>query len=107
MTTVLFACVYNAGRSQMAAAWFNRLVEPSKARAVSAGTDPGPRVHPEVVTAMRKVRRRPWIVGRPLPLVMRGSMLERQSRGRNQRDLDVAIGKPRRPTPSNVEQRAR
>jgi arsenate reductase len=52
--TVLFACVHNAGRSQMAAAWFNLLADPAKARAISAGTDPGPRVHPEVVTAMRE-----------------------------------------------------
>ncbi len=54
MTTVLFACVHNAGRSQMAAAWFNLLADPDKARAISAGTDPGPRVHPEVVTAMNE-----------------------------------------------------
>jgi len=53
--TVLFACIHNAGRSQMAAAWFNRLSDPAKARAISAGTDPGPRVHPEVVTAMNEV----------------------------------------------------
>jgi arsenate reductase (thioredoxin) len=53
--TVLFACVHNAGRSQMAAAWFNQLADPSKARAVSAGTNPGPNVHPEVVTAMREI----------------------------------------------------
>ena len=52
MTTVLFACVHNAGRSQMAAAWFNALADPAKARAISAGTDPGPRVHPEVMAAM-------------------------------------------------------
>lgn len=39
----------------MAAAWFNQLADPSKARAISAGTDPGPRVHPEVITAMREV----------------------------------------------------
>src|SRR3954471_7298761 len=52
MNTVLFACVHNAGRSQMAAAWFNLLSDPTRARAISAGTDPGPRVHPEVVTAM-------------------------------------------------------
>jgi arsenate reductase len=52
--TVLFACVHNAGRSQMAAAWFNRLADPDKARALSAGTDPGPRVHPEVEAAMRE-----------------------------------------------------
>jgi arsenate reductase len=55
MNTVLFACVHNAGRSQMAAAWFNLLTDPTKARAISAGTDPGSRVHPEVVTAMSEV----------------------------------------------------
>ena len=55
MTTVLFACVHNAGRSQMAAAWFNALADPAKARAISAGTDPGTRVHPEVIVAMREV----------------------------------------------------
>jgi arsenate reductase (thioredoxin) len=55
MKTVLFACVHNAGRSQIAAAWFNALADPSKARAISAGTNPGPRVHPEVIAAMREV----------------------------------------------------
>ena len=55
MTTVLFACVHNAGRSQMAAAWFNALADPAKARAISAGTNPGSRVHPEVVAAMSEV----------------------------------------------------
>lgn len=55
MITVLFACVHNAGRSQMAAAWFNRLADPARARAVSAGTEPGTRVHPEVLHAMSEV----------------------------------------------------
>lgn len=55
MNTVIFACVHNAGRSQMAAAWFNALADASKARAVSAGTEPGTRVHPEVLEAMREV----------------------------------------------------
>ena len=55
MNTVLFACVHNAGRSQMAAAWFNMLADPAKARAVSAGTNPGSRVHPEVVEAMEEI----------------------------------------------------
>lgn len=55
MKTVIFACIHNAGRSQMAAAWFNALADSSKARAVSAGTEPGPRVHPEVLDAMREV----------------------------------------------------
>ena len=55
MTIVIFACVHNAGRSQMAAAWFNTLADQSKARAISAGTEPGIRVHPEVLEAMREV----------------------------------------------------
>ena len=36
-------------------AWFNLLSDPTKARAISAGTEPGPRVHPEVVAAMIEV----------------------------------------------------
>jgi arsenate reductase len=54
MKTVIFACVHNAGRSQMAAALFNRLADPAKGRALSAGTAPGDRVHPEVVTVMQE-----------------------------------------------------
>jgi arsenate reductase len=53
--TVLFACVHNAGRSQMAAALFNALADSDKARALSAGTSPGPAVHPEVAEVMREV----------------------------------------------------
>jgi len=52
--TVVFACVHNAGRSQMAAAFFNAVADPSKARAVSAGTKPAERVNPVVVEAMRE-----------------------------------------------------
>jgi protein-tyrosine-phosphatase len=55
MLKVIFACVHNAGRSQMAAAFFNQLADAEKARAVSAGTEPGERVHPEVEAAMRDV----------------------------------------------------
>jgi len=51
--TVLFACVHNAGRSQIAAALFNQLADPAKARAISAGTQPAPQLHPEVVAIMR------------------------------------------------------
>ena len=54
MKTIVFACVHNAGRSQMAAAFLNQVAN-SKARAVSAGTNPGTRVHPEVVEAMKEV----------------------------------------------------
>ena len=50
--TIIFACVHNAGRSQMAAAWFNQLADSARATAVSAGTEPGARVHPEVLVVM-------------------------------------------------------
>ena len=52
MKTVIFACVHNAGRSQMAAAFAARL---AGVHAISAGTEPGERVHPEVVEVMREV----------------------------------------------------
>jgi arsenate reductase len=63
MKTVVFACVHNAGRSQMAAAWFNHLRQlptansqlPMDVHAISAGTSPADRVHPEVVEVMREV----------------------------------------------------
>ena len=51
---VLFACIHNAGRSQMASALFNAMANPGKARSVSAGTEPAERVHPEVVEAMKE-----------------------------------------------------
>jgi arsenate reductase len=53
--TVIFACVHSAGRSQMAAAFLNAVADGSRVRAVSAGTQPAARVHPEVVAAMREV----------------------------------------------------
>jgi arsenate reductase (thioredoxin) len=49
---VIFACVHNAGRSQMAAAFYNKL---AGGGAVSAGTQPGERVHPEVVSVMHEI----------------------------------------------------
>lgn len=54
MKLVIFACVQNAGRSQMAAAFFNAAADPAKARAISAGTRPAEQVHPEVVAVMRE-----------------------------------------------------
>jgi arsenate reductase (thioredoxin) len=54
METILFACVHNAGRSQMAAVWFNKMCDRTKARAISAGTQPGQRVHHEVIEVMRE-----------------------------------------------------
>ena len=54
MANALFVCLHNAGRSQMSQALFERAAE-GRHRALSAGTTPGPRVHPEVVEAMREL----------------------------------------------------
>ena len=54
MKTVLFVCVGNAGRSQMAEAFFNHLAD-GKARAMSAGTKPASEVSPVVIQAMKEV----------------------------------------------------
>ena len=54
MKYVLFVCNHNAGRSQMAQAFFERLA-PDDVRAESAGSTPGPAVWPEVVEAMAEV----------------------------------------------------
>ena len=55
MRTFIFACVHNAGRSQMSAALFNKYADSSKARAISAGTQPAEHVHPVVVDVMREI----------------------------------------------------
>jgi arsenate reductase len=55
MKTVIFACVHNAGRSQMAAAFLNLFRAPEMVKAISAGTKPADRIQPEVVQAMREI----------------------------------------------------
>ncbi len=54
MKTVLFVCIHNAGRSQMAEAYFNKMAA-GKARAISAGSRPADALNPTVVEAMREV----------------------------------------------------
>jgi len=54
VTTVLFVCLHNAGRSQISGALFERSAAGRHA-ALSAGTTPGERVHPEVVEVMREL----------------------------------------------------
>ena len=52
--TVIFACIHNAGRSQMASAFFNAIANPGKAQSISAGMEPAKHVHPEVVESMKE-----------------------------------------------------
>jgi protein-tyrosine-phosphatase len=54
MKTVLFVCVHNSGRSQMAEAFFNHLAK-GKAKAISAGTEPASTVDPVVIRVMKEV----------------------------------------------------
>ncbi|MFJ8667036.1 arsenate reductase ArsC [Streptomyces sp. NPDC093600] len=52
--SVLFVCVHNAGRSQMAAAWLSHLAG-DRVEVRSAGSAPADRVNPAAVEAMREV----------------------------------------------------
>jgi arsenate reductase len=54
MATVLFVCLHNAGRSQMSAALFERAAA-GRHHALSAGTTPAERVHPEVLEVMNEL----------------------------------------------------
>jgi arsenate reductase (thioredoxin) len=54
MANILFACLHNAGRSQMSRALFERAAG-GRHEAASAGTTPAERVHPEVVEAMAEI----------------------------------------------------
>ena len=54
MANALFVCLHNAGRSQMSQALFE-LASDGRHQARSAGTTPGDRVHPEVVTVMNEL----------------------------------------------------
>jgi arsenate reductase (thioredoxin) len=54
MAHALFVCLHNAGRSQMSQALFERAAS-GRHTAASAGTQPGQRVHPQVVDAMREL----------------------------------------------------
>ena len=70
MSTVLFVCLHNAGRSQMSQALFQQAVD-ERHTALSAGTTPGDHVHPEVVEVMRELGidladRRPQLLTRAL-----------------------------------------
>jgi len=54
MKTVLFVCVHNSGRSQMAEAFFDKLAK-GRAKGLSAGTQPAEAVNPVVIEAMREI----------------------------------------------------
>ncbi|KAG0029622.1 hypothetical protein BGZ81_003590 [Podila clonocystis] len=55
MSDIMFACVHNAGRSQMAAAFFNKHKTRDTVKGISAGTNPASEVHPVVRDIMLEV----------------------------------------------------
>lgn len=72
MKTVIFICVHNAGRSQMAEAFFNHMAK-GQAVAISAGSRPADRVNPIVVAALRE---KGLEVSHPIPRVLTPELLE-------------------------------
>jgi len=72
MDTVIFACVHAAGRSPMAAAFFNALADRTRARAIAAGTQPAASIHPEVVQVMLE---HGIDLGHERPLPLTGDMM--------------------------------
>ncbi|MDD5189825.1 MAG: arsenate reductase ArsC [Dehalococcoidales bacterium] len=53
MLKILFVCVHNSGRSQMAKAFFNKLAD-GKGTADSAGTKPDTKINPMIIRAMQE-----------------------------------------------------
>jgi arsenate reductase len=54
MKKIIFACVHNAGRSQIAAGWARHFAD-ERIEVVSGGTEPGPHLNVQVVQAMHEV----------------------------------------------------
>ena len=73
--TVLFVCVGNSGRSQMAEAFFNRLSKTWKA--ISAGTRPDEKIHCYTVLVMKEVGLE---LGRQKPRLLTREIIERADR---------------------------
>ncbi len=76
MKTVLFVCVGNSGRSQIAEAFLNHLAE-GRARAISAGTNPATSVSPEAVQVMKEVG---IDIGAAVPKPLTGQLLSQADR---------------------------
>jgi arsenate reductase (thioredoxin) len=68
----LFICNHNAGRSQMAEAFFNRMAD-GRASAISAGSQPASEVNSLVIAAMREAG---IDISRNIPRLLTGEMLE-------------------------------
>ena len=79
MSNVLFVCVHNAGRSQMAEAIFNAAARERGLahRAISAGTEPAAHVHANVAMAMRELE---MDLSGAVPRIITNTMIESADR---------------------------
>lgn len=76
VSKVLFVCIHNSGRSQMAEAFFDQMAQDT-AVAISAGTQPASQVNPTVVAAMREIGIE---IGDKKPKLLTVEMLENADR---------------------------
>lgn len=76
MKTVIFICVHNAGRSQMAEAFFNQMAK-GEASAISAGSHPAPKVNPVAAAVMQEES---LDISRNKPKLLTVAMMERIDR---------------------------
>lgn len=84
MKTILFVCVENAGRSQMAEGLFNKYA-PAGYRAISAGTKPAGQINPLAVQAMKEIG---IDIGRQKSKIITDDMVRNSSRAVNMGCMD-------------------
>ena len=84
MENVLFVCVENAGRSQMAESFFRKYA-PSKYNVISAGTTPSSQLNPTVVDVMKEVG---IDMTQQSPKILSNEMIENSSKTINMGCMD-------------------
>ncbi|MEO9320765.1 MAG: arsenate reductase ArsC [Nitrososphaera sp.] len=83
--TILFVCVENAGRSQMAEGFFNARYAPKGYRAISAGTRPASQINPAAIQAMKEVG---IDISRQKSKTISGEMINKSSKAVNMGCMD-------------------
>ena len=89
--TILFVCVENAGRSQMAEGFFNARYAPKGYRAISAGTRPSSQINPLAVQAMKEAG---IDIGKQRSKIITEQMIQGSARAVNMGCLALAVAQP-------------
>ena len=85
---ILFVCVENAGRSQMAEGFFNQKYAPKGYRAISAGTRPASQINPLAVEVMKEVGIN--IISSQKPKIITEAMIKSSQKSVNMGCIDKA-----------------